>query len=120
MSLKYGTTAGMCRATAGFMYDLVVTLQGLPPLANRCEGSVRAVAETSFLGDPQLNTIQTSVARHDGPRAVLEAYLDGVFEDVVDELGTVRRPQFDALWAADYGVSYDDVVLHPPGIYHAR
>ena len=120
MSPKYGTTADMCRATAGFMYDLVVTLQVLPPLANRCEGSVRAVVETSFLGDPQLDTIQTSVARHDGPRAVLEADLGGVLEGVVDELGAVRRSQFDALWVADDGVPYDDVVLHPPGIYHPR
>ena len=95
-------------------------LQKLPSLATTWEGSIRVVVEASLLGDPQLNTTQTSLARHDGPRAVLEAYLDGVFEDVVDELGTVRRPQFDALWAADYGVSYDDVVLHPPGIYHAR
>ena len=92
----------------------------LLPLANRREGRVRLGVETSAVGDPHFNVVQPSVARHDGSRAVLEADLRWVFEDVVDELGAVRRPEFDALRTADDGIPCDDVVLTPPGIHNPR
>ena len=89
-------------------------------LASGAVGGVRALGETRSFGDLQLDTLQASVAQHEGISTVLEADRVSFLESVVDELGAVRQRELDALPASDHGVVGEDVVLRPPGVQHPR
>lgn len=81
---------------------------------------VRAPIETSVIGDLHLRVVEADVPRHEGSFGVVEADLCSILERVVDELGTVRILDLDALRSSDDGIVPEYGILGPSGITNLR
>ena len=64
--------------------------------------------------------VETDVPRHEGPLGAVESDLCSILERVVDELGTVRLLDLDALPSTDDGVLSEYGILGPSGITNLR
>lgn len=81
---------------------------------------IGTLIETCVVGHLQLRGFEAGVPRHDGSLRVIKADLRSILEGVVDELGTVRLLDFDALLASDDCVLSEHVIIGPPGLTHFR